>query len=258
MVLSVMMSVLFGMTAFAAVWRTGEAPNQDRWWYDYENGSYAADGWQWIDGNGDGIAECYYFDAEGWMAADETTPDGYQVNEDGAWVENGEVQTRTEEPLENGNVLVAYFSRTGTTEAAAQQIARAAGGVLYEIQPETPYPAGYDATVSRARQERTSGTLPAVSGTVENFEEYSVVFVGYPIWSGTTPMVVNSFLNQYDWSGKTVIPFCTSGGSGISGSMSSISRYCTGASIASGRDLTGTSETQTAAWARERIAEAGR
>lgn len=248
---SFILTLFFGMTAFAATWRTGAQPNQNRWWYDYEDGTYAANGWQWIDGNSDGTAECYYFDGEGWMAQGETTPDGYEVNENGAWVENGTVQTKTVQPENHGNILVAYFSRTGTTEAAAQRVAKASGGTLYEIQPEVPYPSNYSETVSRSRQERSTGTLPALAGDVDQFDSYSVVFIGYPIWSNDTPMVMKSFLNSHDWSGKTVIPFCTSGGSGITGSMNSIRQYCSAASIRSGRDLTGEDEAAVTSWVQE-------
>ena len=84
-----MVSVLMAMPAFAGAWKTGTGSNQNMWWYDNEDGTYAAGGWQWNDGNQDGTAECYYFDSQGWMAAGTETPDGYQVNEDGAWTENG-------------------------------------------------------------------------------------------------------------------------------------------------------------------------
>ena len=76
--LTVVMSLLMSFTAFAGVWKNGAEPNQARWWYDNEDGTYASNGWQWIDGNQDGTAECYYFDSDGWMASDGTTPDGYR------------------------------------------------------------------------------------------------------------------------------------------------------------------------------------
>lgn len=82
------------MAAFAGTWKTGAEPNQNRWWYDFDNGTYAANGWQWIDGNNDGVAESYYFDADGWMLADTTTPDGHTVNANGEWTVNGVVQTQ--------------------------------------------------------------------------------------------------------------------------------------------------------------------
>ena len=80
--------------AFAGTWRQGAAPNEALWWYDYDNGSYASNGWYWIDGNNDSVAECYYFDPSGWMLAGTTTPDGYSVDASGAWTSNGVVQTR--------------------------------------------------------------------------------------------------------------------------------------------------------------------
>ncbi len=88
-------------TAFAGSWEKGEEPNLNKWRYDNGDGTYARGGWQWIDGNADGIAECYYFDADGWLMTDCVTPDGYQVNKDGAWITNGApetqaVQTQTE------------------------------------------------------------------------------------------------------------------------------------------------------------------
>lgn len=82
-------------TAFAGTWKTGEEPNQDKWWYDFENDTYALNGWYWLDGNRDGIEECYYFDTEGWMLAETMTPDGYWVDINGAWTEDGVMQTRS-------------------------------------------------------------------------------------------------------------------------------------------------------------------
>lgn len=80
--------------AFAGEWKQGAAPNESRWWYDNQDGTYAVSGWQWLDGNGDGIAECYYFDENGWMLADTVTPDGYTVNAAGAWIQDGWTVTR--------------------------------------------------------------------------------------------------------------------------------------------------------------------
>ena len=132
-------------TAFAAGWTTGQGANSSRWWYDLGNGQYygtptSAVEWQWLDGNKDGIAECYAFDREGWMYAGTTTPDGYTVNGDGAWTVNGAVQTmavtagyggtraQAQQPGTAGKkVLTAYFSKTGTTKEAAEKIHSVAG-----------------------------------------------------------------------------------------------------------------------------------
>lgn len=90
---AVMATLVFSSTAFAGTWRQTDG----KWWYDFNNGSYAANGWQWIDGNNDGAAESYYFDRAGWLLTSTTTPDGYTVNADGAWTENGVIQTKNVE-----------------------------------------------------------------------------------------------------------------------------------------------------------------
>ena len=87
-------STLLSSTAFAGTWQTGKDTNQDKWWYDNGDGTYAQNSWQWIDGNNDGVAESYYFDTNGWLLTNTTTPDGYTVNENGAWVENGQIQVQ--------------------------------------------------------------------------------------------------------------------------------------------------------------------
>lgn len=232
--LSLLMSLTLGMVTFAAEWKTGAEPNQNRWWYDYQDGTYARDGWFWLDGNQDGIAECYYFDSEGWMLANTTTPDGYQVNEHGAWIENGVVMTQIPEPAQ-GNQLIVYFSRTGTTERAAQRIHQLTGAAMVKIQAAEDYPSSYDATLSRAQRELDSGARPTVTTVVDNMEQYSVIYVGYPIWFGTAPMPVFTFLENYDWSGKTIVPFCTSGSSGAAASVRDIRRSCPNSHVIEGQ-----------------------
>ena len=238
--LTLVMSVLMSMSAFAGVWRTGAEPNQSRWWYDNEDGTYAAGGWQWIDGNQDGTAECYYFDSEGWMAAGTVTPDGYQVNEDGAWTENGVVQTQAveiqnQEPVaENTSSLVVYFSKTGTTRRAAEEIGRLTGAGLVELEVADPYPSSYDSTLSRAQRELNANARPALTTTIPDMDQYDTIYIGYPIWFGTAPMPVFTFLESYDLSGKTLIPFCTSGSTGIAASVSDIRESCPGSNVLSG------------------------
>ena len=197
------MSILMSMTAFAGVWRTGAAPNESRWWYDNEDGTWASNGWQWIDGNQDGTAECYYFDSEGWMAADTMTPDGYQVNGDGAWVENGLVMTlavsipAASTQTDANSSLVVYFSRTGTTEGAARRIQELTGADLMEIEAADPYPGSYSETLSRAERELDQDARPAVTTAIEDMAQYDVVYVGYPIWFGYAPRPVLTFLESY-------------------------------------------------------------
>lgn len=81
-------------TAFAGTWSAGNGENQNKWCYDNGDGTYANNGWQWIDGNNDGVAECYYFDENGWLLTNTVTPDGFNVNADGAWIFNGQIQTK--------------------------------------------------------------------------------------------------------------------------------------------------------------------
>lgn len=111
-------TMLMSSAAFAGTWKAGADANQGKWWYDNGDGTYAANGWQWIDDNGDGVAECYYFDADGWMYADTTTPDGYQVNASGAWMENGEVKTS----VAAAAPAVGWFEAAGLQVNALQNI----------------------------------------------------------------------------------------------------------------------------------------
>lgn len=238
---SLLMSLCFGMTAFAAAWRTGAEPNQNRWWYDYQDGTYAMGGWQWLDGDQDGTAECYYFDGEGWMAADTVTPDGYQVNADGAWVENGVIVTRTvqtqpeTQSMTSADSLIVYFSRTGTTESAARRISDLTGAAMVKIEAAENYPSSYQSTLTRAERELDTNARPAITTTVEDIDQYDTIYVGYPIWYGTAPMPVFTFLETYDLSGKTIVPFCTSGGSGVEASVRDIRQSCPDSNVTDGR-----------------------
>lgn len=113
-------------------------------------------------------------------------------------------------------ILVAYFSVGGTTAKAARELAAVEGADLFEIRPETPYvPADLDYTnrQSRTTLEMTDPNCrPATVGEVENMGQYDVVFVGFPIWWGREPSVVDTFLEAYCFVGKKIVPFCTSGG----------------------------------------------
>ena len=256
-------------TAFAAGWTTGQGANSSRWWYDLGNGQYygtptSAVEWQWLDGNKDGIAECYAFDREGWMYAGTTTPDGYTVNGDGAWTVNGAVQTmavtagyggtraQAQQPGTAGKkVLTAYFSKTGTTKEAAEKIQSVAGGDLFEIRPAVAYPSGYQSTVDQARRELDQNARPAVASHVENMNDYDIILVGFPIWWHTTPMVVNTFLESYDLSGKTILPFCTSGGSGIEESMAGVRASVGNGTVGTGLTANSLTDEQIRSWLAE-------
>lgn len=124
------------------------------------------------------------------------------------------------------NVLVAYFSATGNTKTVAEQIADVTGGELYEIEPTEPYTSedlDYNNDDCRANLEMNDDTgRPEIAGAIENIEQYDTIYLGYPIWWGNAPRIMNTFVETYDLSGKTVVPFCTSGGSGISTSVDTL------------------------------------
>lgn len=106
-------------------------------------------------------------------------------------------------------VLVAYFSWGGTTQRMAQQIQDITGADMFRIEPVKPYPTEYTPCTEVAREEKDNNARPAIKGTVENWDDYDVVFIGCPVWWWTTPMIIHTFCESYDFKGKTVVPFCT-------------------------------------------------
>lgn len=125
--------------------------------------------------------------------------------------------------------LVVYFSCTGTTEAIAKYVAEILESDIYEIVPENPYTKA-DLTYytnGRADQEQNDPNVrPAISGGVENIDEYDTIILGYPIWHGQAPRIISTFLESYDFSGKIIIPFCTSHSSGIGSSANNLHSLC--------------------------------
>ncbi len=105
--------------------------------------------------------------------------------------------------------LVAYFSWSGTTERMAGIIADITGADLFRIEPVVPYPTEYTPCTEVARAEKDSNARPAIKDAVSNWDDYDVVFIGCPVWWWTTPMIIHTFCESYDFKGKTVIPFCT-------------------------------------------------
>ena len=138
-------------------------------------------------------------------------------------------------------ILVAYFSATNTTEGVAKTIADSVNADLYEIVPEQPYTAAdlnYNDDNSRSTIEMNNpNARPAISRSVENMNQYDVVFIGYPIWWGDAPRILSTFVESYDFSGKTIVPFCTSGGSGVGSSAKNLERLTSGATWFDGERL---------------------
>lgn len=123
--------------------------------------------------------------------------------------DNSEEQTPPE--VADRKILIAYFSWGGTTQQVAENIANHTGGTLFRIETVNPYPTEYTPCTEVAREERDNGIRPELKATVENLGQYDTIFVGCPVWWHTAPMAVWSFLESdvYDFSGKTIIPFCT-------------------------------------------------
>ena len=147
----------------------------------------------------------------------------------------------SEESAPAGGTLIAYFSWSGNTEAMAQMIQAETGGELFAIAPATPYTDDYDALLDVAQQEQAEDARPELAASVENWDSCDVIFVGYPDWWSDAPMVIYSFLESYDWTGKTLVPFCTSGGSGFGRSLDRLSDSAPGATILEGLHVSGSS-----------------
>ncbi len=152
------------------------------------------------------------------------------------------------------NILVAYFSATGVTEAVAERLSQVVGGDLYRIEPQTPYTeADLDWTKKNSRSSvemNDRASRPEITGTVEGMEKYDVIFVGFPIWWYVAPTIVNTFLERYDLKGKTVIPFATSGISGMGKTNERLMSSCAGAALKEGkRFVADVNEAELKTWA---------
>lgn len=154
--------------------------------------------------------------------------------------------------------LVAYFSASGTTAALAERLAKETGADLFEIKPETPYTsADLDWQDSRSRSSvemNDRSCRPAISSKVDDMAQYDVVFVGFPIWWYREPSIIDTFMESYDFSGKTVVPFATSGSSGIGSSGSNMQALALGSKVEKGKRFpSGASGSELAGWASQWI-----
>ena len=152
----------------------------------------------------------------------------------------------------NGKNLVVYFSMPdnvddstvvidgetlGNTQYMAYVIQETVGADIFRIEPETPYPTDHDTLVDLAKEEQNDNARPAIKDTIANFDTYENIFVGYPNWWGDMPMILYSFFDKYDFSGKTIIPFNTHGGSGFSGTISTIKELEPNAEVLDGKSI---------------------
>lgn len=151
--------------------------------------------------------------------------------------------------------LVAYFSASGVTAKVAEKLSEAIGADLYAIEPEEPYTkADLDWMDKKSRstiEMNNPASRPAIAGKRDNMNDYDTVFVGFPIWWYVAPTIINTFLESYDFSGKTVIPFATSGGSGMGKTEAVLHALCPDSvNWKSGKMLNGYDRAQMEAWVR--------
>lgn len=146
--------------------------------------------------------------------------------------------SQPEEGAEEGGTLVAYFSWSGNTQQMAEIIAQETGADLFEIATVTPYTDDYNELLDIAQQEQGEDARPELNAQVENWDSYDTIFVGYPNWWSDAPMAVYTFLESYDFTGKTLIPFNTSASGGFGRSLTGIGESAAGATILEGLALT--------------------
>ncbi len=170
----------------------------------------------------------------------------------------------------DNNIIVAYFSRqgknivgsgeiidlpVGNTEVVAWMIQEATGGDSFRIEAVKPYPEDYFETTDVAKEEQRANARPELTSRLENMDAYDVIFVGYPNWWGTMPMPVFTFLEGYNFAGKTIVPFCTHEGSGLGRSVADIKALCPQSTTLEGLAVPGgnvkNAQNEVSAWLRE-------
>ena len=149
--------------------------------------------------------------------------------------------------------LVAYFSASGVTKSVAEKLAKAAEADLFEIVPQQPYTSedlNWNDSQSRSSVEMNDRFCrPKISSSISDLSQYECVFVGFPVWWYREPSIIDTFLEAYDFSGKMIVPFCTSGGSGLGESVRNIQTFAKGADVRNGRRFSsGVSEEELKAW----------
>lgn len=167
--------------------------------------------------------------------------------------------------------MIVYYSRTGenywngsiknlekgNTETVAEMVADMTGGDLFEVETVKTYPEDYYQCIDEAKAELQKGDRPEVKAYADDLEDYDTIYVGYPNWWGTMPMVMFTFLEHYDLSGKRIIPFCTNEGSGMGGSERDLKKICKGAKVEKGLSIHGAeaaqSRSKVEAWVRKMV-----
>ena len=163
-----------------------------------------------------------------------------------------EIRTSIKENMQMKKTLVAYFSATGNTKAKAELIAKVLGADLKEIVPEKRYTSAdldwHDKKSRSSVEMADKASRPAIAGKIENMADYDTVYLGFPIWWGIAPTIVNTFLEAHDFSGKTIIPFFTSGGSGAGKTLDYLKPSAPKATFAEPKNLTRATEADIREW----------
>lgn len=183
------------------------------------------------------------------------------------WPSASHAQSKTNPmaDMENKKTLVVFFSRTGenyavdniqkgNTHIVAEMIAAETGGTLFQIEPQKAYPEDYKTCTEVAKQEVESKARPAIKGDIA-VEDYEVIYIGYPNWWADMPMPVYTFIEQHNWQGKTVIPFCTHEGSGLSDTENKLKKACEGATVLKGLAVRGATAQKSPDQARKAVKE---
>ncbi|MGM0240724.1 flavodoxin [Enterococcus sp. AZ103] len=152
---------------------------------------------------------------------------------------DGDSQSNSNNQSIEGNSLVAYFSYSGNTETMAETIAENTNSDTFKIETAEAYPNDVDDTIDVARDEQDEEARPELKNSLDNLDDYDVIFLGYPIWWGTLPMGVFTFLDENDFNGKTVIPFATHEGSVLGSSVEDIRENSNGATVLDGLSIQG-------------------
>ena len=141
------------------------------------------------------------------------------------------IRTYTTNKEPENKMLIVFYSHTGNAKFITEQIQAITGADVFELIVVDPYPEDVNATIERAGQEREEGILPSLVGKIDNLNDYDIIFLGTPNWFGTLSLPVQSFLNSYDLSGKTIVPFITFGGGGIMNTITDLKMLAPNATI---------------------------
>ena len=164
---------------------------------------------------------------------------------------NPNTQTSSKESTNSSNALVTYFSRSGenwqvgyvdkgSTQVVAEMVSKEINSNLFRIEPVVPYPLDYHEMLDVSRKETATNARPEIKYTIDDFDKYDTIFLGYPIWNGTCPMIIRTFIESYDFKDKTIIPFSTHAGSGLGSSVSVLKSELPNSNILEGFSILGT------------------